>query len=75
MMSNFDPFRRGFYTRVGRPTIAIATYLRMVYLNRYKLGYETPVKEVKDSIMWRRFCHLSSEDPVPDDTTLVKLTS
>jgi IS5 family transposase len=47
----------------------------MMYLKRrYKLGYETLVKEVKDSISWRHFCHLSLEDPVPDDTTLIKLT-
>jgi IS5 family transposase len=71
----FAPFRKRFYTRMGRPTIPIATYLRMMYLKRrYKLGYETLVKEVKDSFTWRCFCHLSLEDRVPDDTTLIKLT-
>jgi IS5 family transposase len=71
----FAPFRERFYTRVGRPTIPIATYLRMMYLKRrYELGYETLVKEVKDSFTWRCFCHLSLEDRVPDDTTLIKLT-
>jgi IS5 family transposase len=71
----FAPFREKFYVRVGRPTTPVATYLRMMYLKRrYKLGYETLVKEVRDSFMWRRFCHLSLEDNVPDDTTLIKLT-
>ena len=71
----FAPFRKRFYTRVGRPTIPIATYLRMMYLKyRYKLGYQTLVKEVKDSFTWRHFCHLSLEDRVPDSTTLIKLT-
>jgi IS5 family transposase len=71
----FAPFRKRFYTRFGRPTIPIATYLRMMYLkHRYELGYETLVKEVKDSFTWRCFCHLSLEDRVPDDTTLIKLT-
>src|SRR4030042_1134081 len=71
----FAPFRERFYTRMGRPTIPIATYLRMMYLKRrYQLGYETLVKEVKDSFTWRRFCHLSLKDRVPDDTTLIKLT-
>ena len=47
----------------------------MMYLKRrYELGYETLVKEVKDSFTWRCFCHLSLEDRVPDDTTLIKLT-
>lgn len=71
----FAPFRERFYTRVGRPTTPVATYLRMMYLKRrYRLGYEALVKEVKDSFMWRRFCHLSLKDPIPDDTTLIKLT-
>ena len=71
----FAPFRERFYTRVGRPTIPVATYLRIMYLKRrYKLGYETLVKEVKDSFSWRRFRHLSLKDRVPDDTTLIKLT-
>jgi IS5 family transposase len=71
----FAPFRQKFYGHVGRPTIPVATYLRMMYLKRrYKLGYETLVKEVKDSFTWRRFCHLSLKDRVPDDTTLIKLT-
>jgi len=71
----FVPFRERFYTRVGRPTIPIATYLRMMYLKRrYELGYEMLVKEVNDSFTWRRFCRLSLEDRVPDDSTLIKLS-
>jgi len=71
----FTPFREKFATRMGRPTIPVATYVRMMYLKRrYGLGYETLVKEIKDSFTWRRFCRLSLEDRVPDDTTLVKLT-
>jgi IS5 family transposase len=69
------PFQAKFGTGVGRPTTAVATYLRMMYLKyRYQLGFEVLVKEVKDSITWRRFCHLSLEDSVPDSTTLIKLT-
>jgi len=69
------PFREKFSTRIGRPTTAVATYLRMMYLkHRYQLGYEVLVKEVKDSFAWRRFCHLSLDDRVPDSTTLIKLT-
>ena len=33
------PFRERFSTRMGRPTTAISTYLRMMYLkHRYQLG-------------------------------------
>lgn len=60
---------------MGRPTTAVATYLRMMYLKqRYQLGYEVLVKEVSDSFAWRRFCHLDLGDRVPDSTTLIKLT-
>lgn len=71
----FAPFRESFGTRMGRPTTAVTTYLGMMYLkHRYQLGYEVLVKEVKDSFAWRRFCHLSLDDRVPDSTTLIKLT-
>jgi len=69
------PFRERFGTRLGRPTTAVSTYLRMMYLKqRYGLGYEVLVKEISDSFAWRRFCHLSLGDRVPDSTTLIKLT-
>jgi len=69
------PFREKFSTRLGRPTVPVATYLRMMYLKRrYSLGYESLVKEVKDSFSWRRFCQLALDDRVPDATTLIKLT-
>ena len=32
------------------------------------------MKEVSDSLVWRRFCHLALSDLVPDSTTLNKLT-
>jgi IS5 family transposase len=69
------PFQQKFGTGIGRPTTAVATYLRMMYLKyRYQLGYEVLVKEVKDSFAWRRFCHLALDERVPDSTTLIKLT-
>jgi len=71
----FAPFQEKFHTCIGRPTTAVSTYLRMMYLkHRYQLGYEVLAKEVKDSFAWRRFCHLSLGDRVPDSTTLIKLT-
>jgi IS5 family transposase len=71
----FAPFQERFDTRMGRPTTAVSTYVRMMYLkHRYGLGYEVLVKEVSDSLAWRRFCHLTLGDSVPDSTTLIKLT-
>jgi transposase, IS5 family len=69
------PFRARLTARIGRPTIAIETYLRLMYLkHRYALGYETLCREVSDSFTWRRFCRIGIEGRVPDATTLIKLT-
>jgi IS5 family transposase len=71
----FTPFQEKFGTKMGRPTTAVASYLRLMYLkHRYELGYEVLVKEVSDSLAWRKFCHLSLDEKVPDDSTLIKLT-
>lgn len=69
------PFQAKFGTGIGRPSTAVATYLRMMYLKyRYQLGYEVLVKEVRDSFAWRHFCHFSLDESVPVSTTLIKLT-
>lgn len=69
------PFVRRFNQTQGRPGVPISTYLRLMYLKfRYKLGYETLVAEVSDSIAWRRFCGIGYQQRVPDPSTLIKLT-
>ena len=42
--------------------------------HRYGLGYETLVKEVSDSLSWRRFCRIGLHKAPPHPTTLMKLT-
>src|SRR5437667_5985204 len=69
------PFRVRLTATIGRPTIPIETYLRLMYLkHRYGLGYETLCKEVTDSFTWRRFCRIALDGRVPDPSTLMKLT-
>src|SRR6266516_772402 len=69
------PFRSRLTATIGRPTIPIETYLRLMYLkHRYGLGYETLCKEVADSFTWRRFCRIGLGGRVPDPSTLMKLT-
>jgi len=70
-----EPFVARFACSIGRPTIPIETYLRLMYLkHRYGLGYETLVEEVSDSISWRRFCRIGLSERVPHSTTVLKLT-
>lgn len=70
-----EPFVRRFNCSIGRPTIPMDSYLRLMYLkHRHGLGYETLVKEVADSLTWRRFCRIHLDGDVPHSTTLLKLT-
>jgi transposase, IS5 family len=68
LAGHFDP-------RIGRPSVPLDTYLRMMFLKfRYRLGYELLCREVADSISWQRFCRIPLGGQVPHPTTLVKLT-
>jgi len=70
------PFAPFFDPRIGRPSVPIETYLRMMFLKfRYRLGYEALCREVGDSISWQRFCRVPLGTRVPHPTTLMKLTS
>jgi len=70
-----EPFRAHFDPAVGRPSIPIDTYLRLMFLkHRYGLGYELLCREVTDSISWQRFCRIPLGGRMPHPTTLVKLT-
>jgi IS5 family transposase len=68
------PWQLVFSAQLGRPSVPVATLLRLLYLkHRYQLGYESLCAEVADSIGWRRFCRIPLDQPVPHPTTLVKL--
>jgi IS5 family transposase len=72
----FEPYRPHFSPVLGRPSIPIETYLRMMFLkHRYGLGYETLCREVADSISWSRFARIPLGTPVPHPSTLGKLTA
>ena len=72
----FAPFVAFFDPRIGRPSIPMETYLRLMFLKfRYRLGYESLCREVADSITWRRFCRIPFGTRVPHPTTLMKMTT
>ena len=72
----FAPFAAYFDARIGRPSIPMETYLRLMFLKfRYRLGYESLCREVADSISWQRFCRIPLGTRVPHPTTLMKITS
>jgi transposase, IS5 family len=72
----FAPFVPFFDARIGRPSIPMETYLRLMFLKfRYRLGYESLCREVADSISWQRFCRIPLGVRVPHPTTLMKITT
>src|SRR6266568_5770652 len=72
----FAPYRRFFHATIGRPSIPIETYLRLMFLKyRYRLGFEPLCREVADSISWSRFCRIPLGGRVPHPTTLMKITT
>ena len=72
----FEPFVAFFDPTIGRPSIPMETYLRMMFLRfRYRLGFETLCAEVADSLAWRRFCRIGLTDAVPHPSTLMKITT
>ena len=72
----FVPFRAHFDPTLGRPSVPMESYLRLMFLkHRYRLGYETLCAEVADSISWRRFCRIDIDGSVPHPTTLMKITT
>jgi IS5 family transposase len=72
----FEPYRRFFDARLGRPSVPIETYLRLMFLKyRYRLGFESLCREVSDSITWQRFARVPLGGRVPHPTTLMKITS
>ena len=61
--------------RVGRPSMPMATYLRLMALKHgNNWGYERLVGQVADSFHLRRFCRISIVAEVPDESTIRKLT-
>jgi IS5 family transposase len=72
----FEAYRVFFHERLGRPSIPIEAYLRLMFLKyRYRLGFEPLCREVADSITWQRFCRIPLGGKVPHPTTLMKITS
>jgi IS5 family transposase len=72
----FEPFRKWFDPLLGRPSIPIETYLRLMFLKyRYRLGYETLCAEVSDSLTWLRFCRIPVGERAPHPSTLMKITT
>ncbi len=67
------PLARCLDRKHGRPSLPVAQVLRLFYLKeQYRLSDEVLIREVSDSIHWRRFCHFGLADEMPDPSVLSK---
>jgi transposase, IS5 family len=70
----FEPFRPFFHPVLGRKSVPMETFLRLMYLKyRYRVGFEALCREVADSVSWSRFCRVPLGGSVPDHSTLKKI--
>jgi transposase, IS5 family len=71
-----EPYRAFFHATLGRPSIPIETYLRLMFLKyRHRLSFESLCAEVSDSITWQRFARIPLGGRVPHPSTLMKITT
>ncbi len=71
-----SPTEAHFHSKLGRPSVPIETYLRLMFLKyRYRLGFEPLCRETADSISWQRFCRIPLGSGAPHPTTLMKITT
>jgi IS5 family transposase len=62
----FEPYRAHFHATLGRPSVPIETYLRLMFLKyRYRLGFEPLCREAAASISWQRFARVRLGTTVP----------
>ncbi len=60
----FAPFIAWSRTPMGRPSIPVEQYLRLMFLKRrYGLSYESVVRMVSDNVAWRTFCRIPRTPP------------
>lgn len=69
------PIVERFLTRRGRPSVPVRVYIRLMVLKSYtRLSYEDLVVVVEKTPMYKIFCHIPFDQPVPDSTALMKIT-
>jgi len=72
-MRLLEPLAGCLNLKHGRPSLPVAQVLRLFYLKeQYRLSDEVLIREVSDSIHWRRFCHFGLTDEMPDPSALSK---
>jgi IS5 family transposase len=70
-----EPIVKRYHTRMGRPTVPVRVYIRMMVLKFYLcVSFEDLCEIIAKTPMYKRFCHIPMELEVPTPTALMKIT-
>lgn len=70
-----EPIISKFNTLLGRPTVPVRVFIRMMVLKFYLcISYEDLSVVVTKTPMYKRFCHIPMEMDAPTDTAMMKIT-
>lgn len=70
-----QPIVDRFETTVGRPTVPVRVYIRMMVLKFYLgLSFEDLSVTIAKTPMYKKFCRIPMDQNVPTDTALMKIT-
>lgn len=70
-----EPIVLRFNTLLGRPTVPVRVFIRMMVLKFYLcISYEDLSVLVSKTPMYKRFCHIPMEMDAPTDTAMMKIT-
>jgi len=70
-----EPIVLRFNTLLGRPTVPVRVFIRMMVLKFYLcISYEDLSVLVSKTPMYKRFCHIPIEMDAPTDTAMMKIT-
>lgn len=69
------PILERYETTVGRPTVPVRVYIRLMVLKFYlALSFEELFLTVSKTPMHKKFCRIPMDQSVPTDTALMKIT-
>lgn len=70
-----EPIVAKFNTMLGRPTVPVRVFIRMMVLKFYLcISFEDLSVVVSKTPMYKRFCHIPMETDAPTDTAMMKIT-
>ncbi|GAU79910.1 transposase [Fusibacter sp. 3D3] len=70
-----EPIVSKFNTLLGRPTVPVRVFIRMMVLKFFLcISYEDLSEIVTKTPMYKRFCHIPLEMDAPTDTAMMKIT-